>query len=255
MSPSSLSTRIHVGVADVESSIETIESSGDSARSFFVVPKNNWEESVAHISQARATTLHNEVLVHVSHLSPLGITALLEMLSAFGEVLSTAQLYELAVQLEDKIQCFALLKSVAKLQVATPSMFQHIMSWLPSSRFIAEAHGSVLSMKKSFEDQDFLLSDEGAVLVCRENGPQADPDFSSKLTDHIQPSTVIYRQTEETNYWGAKPEQEWCLAPADLGVLTHSIQEQSTTCTWCNEPFVPPHCPVCSATSPTGDKK
>ena len=255
MSPSSLSTHIHVGATDVESSIQTIESCDDSSRSLFVVPKNNWEQSIAHISQARATTLHNEVLIHVSGLSPLGITTLLEMLTAFQDVLSTAQLRELAVQLDDKIQCFALLKSVAKLQVTTPSMFQHILSWLPSSRFIAEAHGAVLSTKKAFEDDEFLRGEGKSVLVCRDSEPQADPDFSSKLTEHIQPSTIIHRRSEESNYWGAKPVQEWCIAPADLGALTDSIQAQSTTCTWCNEPFVPPHCPVCSATSPTGDKK
>lgn len=255
MSPSSLSTRIHVGVADVESSIQTIESCGDSTRSLFVVPKTNWEQSFAHISQARATTVHNEVLVHVSHLSPLGITALLEMLTAFSDVLSTAQLNELAVQLDDRIQCFALLKSVAKLQVATPSMFQHVVSWLPSSRFIAEAHGEVLSTKKAFENQSFLRGDGDTVLVFRDDERQADPDFFAKLAGHIQPATVIQRHAEETIYWGAKPEQEWCIAPADLGALTSSIQAQSMTCTWCNEPFVPPLCPVCSATSPTGDKK
>ena len=254
MSPSSLSTRIHVGAADVASSIQTIESCEDSSRSLFVVPKINWEESVAHISQARATTLHNEVLVHVSHLSPLGITTLLEMLTAFSEVMSTAQLYELTVQLEDRIQCFALLKSVAKLQVTTPSMLQHLLSWVPSSRFIAEAHGAVLSTQKAFESPDFLSEDGDTVLVCREEH-ETDPNFFSTLIGHIQPATVIHRHAEETNYWGVKPEQEWCLAPADLGALTSSIQAQSSTCTWCKEPFVPPHCPVCSRPSPTGDKK
>lgn len=244
-------SRVFAGNAEIDFALQCVSNDG---RAIFIVDKKHSLDSIRVISHARASTLANEVLIHVSRLSPLGLSTLVEILDSVKTSLSSAQLFALAHDLEEHIRCQALLKSVSKLQVATPSLIQHFMGWWPSTKFIAEAHGPVVSAAKTQVDDDILSFDEPQVLVIQEDPPKSSQQFLSDLIDVAQPSTVIYRSLADAEYWGNSPELQWCFAPANLDTFTGSIERTSERCRWCHENFVPPVCPVCSSFAPNGEQ-
>lgn len=237
-----------------EAAVDTINADDSTGRSFFVLPHAELDSDIQKIANARAATLHNEVMVHVSRLSPLGIGTLKEMLAAANSTLSTAQLKALCTRLESDIHCFALLKSVSRLQVTSASVIQHIYGWFPPSRFVAQAHGKVLSTKKTLEKAS-VLADRFAnnVLVVAAGASTEGLEFIDDLASHVGPSVRIERTVTSHSYWGNSPLAEWCFAPSNLDALIRNITSCSDTCVWCNEPFVPPVCPTCSTPGLIGE--
>lgn len=246
-------TVLHADTLEFGEVADLIRECPDSSRSLFVVPVADKKERIAQIFNARAVSLHNQVVVHVSELSPLGITVLADMLHVAKESLSTAQLVALAAELETAITCSAYLRSVTKLQVAQTTMWHHVMSWLPPTRFVATAHVGVRSAKKFAQDEEYWEENTHEVLFIsdsKEQSPLIDPQNVIELA---QASSVTNRNVDSHSFWGAEPVFEWAFAPTDLWAHVEDIKNSSTLCPWCSEPYVPPRCAVCSAPSLIGE--
>lgn len=248
-------TVLHAETLQFDEVADLIKQCPDSSRSFFVVPVAEKKERIAQIFNARAVSLHNQVVVHVSELSPLGITVLADMLRVASESLSTAQLVALAAELEMSITCSAFLRSVTKLHVSQATMWHHVMSWLPPTRFVATAHAGVRSAKKFDQDAEYWEENTHEVLFIsdsKEQQPLIDPQ---KIAELSQPSSVTNRNVDYQDFWGAEPVFEWAFAPTDLWAHVEDIKNRSTLCPWCSEPYVPPRCAVCSAPSLIGESE
>lgn len=246
-------TVLYSGTLDFDEVTDVIKQCPDSSRSVFVVPVADKDRRISDIFHARAATLHNQALVYVSELSPLGITVLSDMLNVVKDSVSTAQLLALASELEGLITCSAYLSSVTKLQVAPASMWQHMFSWLPNSRFVTTANDSTSSPKAFLQDAEYWENVSHDVLFVGESREQQDQINPKQLIEFSQPSSVNNRTVPSHNFWGVDPIFEWVFAPTDLWACVEDINNRSTTCQWCNEPYVPPRCPVCSAPSLIGD--
>ena len=248
-------TVLHAETLEFDEVADLIKQCPDSSRSFFVVPVAEKKERIAQIFNARAVSMHNQVVVHVSELSPLGITVLADMLHVAKESLSTAQLVALAAELETAITCSAYLRSVTKLQVSQTSIWHHVMSWLPPTRFVATAHAGVQSAKKFDQDAEYWEENRHEVLFIsdsKERQPVVDPQ---KVAELAQASSVTNRNVDSSSFWGTEPVFEWAFAPTDLWAHVDDIKNRSTLCPWCSEPYVPPRCAVCSAPSLIGESE
>lgn len=247
-------TRVYAECTHFDSLVDAIHNTSGESRALFIVPKADKIAAIAAISHARASTLFNDVLIHVSSLSPLGISTLCEMLVAASEQLSSAQLIDLAERLDEDIRCFAFLKSVARVQVSTTSVFHHLLSWLPPTRFVAEANGPVVMKKRAFGDSEFFDDYAGDVLVKPQQLSDEGQHIIATVTTRVDPSNTLVRSLVSADYWGTNPIAEWCVAPSDLGTYMEEIRLESQLCPWCHEPFVPPQCATCSASSMIGER-
>ncbi|WP_293851715.1 hypothetical protein [uncultured Brevibacterium sp.] len=248
-------TVLHADTHEFEEVADLIKECPDSSRSFFVVPVAEKKERVSQIVNARAVSLHNQVVVHVSELSPLGITVLADMLHVAQESLSTAQLVAFAAELENAITCSAYLRSVTKLQVSRTTMWHHVMSWLPSTRFVATAHDGVHSAKKFDQDEEYWEENAHEVLFISDSSEQKSLITPQSVAELAQASSVTGRNIDSRGFWGVEPVFEWVFAPTDLWAYVDNIKNRSTLCSWCSEPYVPPRCAVCSAPSLIGESE
>lgn len=246
-------TLLHADTLTFGEIADLIKECPDSSRSFFVVPIAEKKERIAQIFNARAVSLHNQVVVHVSELSPLGITVLADMLSVASESLSTAQLVAFASQLETAITCSAYLRSVTTLQVAQATMWHHVVSWFPPTRFVATAHAGVRSAKKFDQDAEYWEDNAREVLFISDSQEQQSTLSPQKIAELAQASSVTSRNVDPAGFWGTRPVFEWAFAPTDLWAHVEDIKNRSTMCPWCSEPYVPPRCAVCSAPSLIGE--
>lgn len=246
-------TVLHTDTLEFDEVADRIKQCPDSSRSFFVVPIAQKKERIAQIFNARAVSMHNQVVVHVSQLSPLGITVLADMLHVAKESLSTAQLAAFATELETAITCSAYLRSVTKLQVSRTNMWHHVMSWLPPTRFVATAHAGVRFAKKFDQDEAYWEENTHEVLFISDLREQQSTLNPQRIAELAQASSVTTRNVHDAGFWGTKPVFEWVFAPTDLWAHVDNIRNRSTLCPWCSEPYVPPRCAVCSAPSLIGE--
>lgn len=248
-------TVLHAETLEFGEVADLIKQCPDSSRSLFVVPVAEKKERIAQIFNARAISLHNQVVVHVSELSPLGITVLADMLHVANESLSTAQLIAFAAELETAITCSAYLRSVTKLQISQATMWHHVMSWLPPTRFVATAHAGVHSAKKFGQDAEYWEENMHEVLFISDSKETQSLISPQKIAELAQASSVTNRNVNSSSFWGAEPVFEWAFAPTDLWAHVEEIKNRSALCPWCSEPYVPPRCAVCSAPSLIGESE
>lgn len=252
MSPNTVLPRsvdVQRAPADIGAAVEVFSANCDASCILFIIEQRRWEEQLKVITQARATTLHNRILIHRSALSPLAVSTLTEILEALRPQLSAAQLLAACAQLEAEIAPFALVRSAAKLSAANPSVWQHISSWLPSTTFIARAGGRVVSTTKLTDRAELFKPYAGWVQMAQQGAAAAGGSALQTVRELAPPSTFLERTVEAGDFWGTPTITEWCYAPADIAGLVADIQSRSRMCDWCQEPFAAPQCPSCSSPS------
>ncbi|MCX0277958.1 hypothetical protein NLM24_46895 [Nocardia zapadnayensis] len=218
-----------------------------------IVDAERATEIERRISHARARSTESRVLMFESNLSPLGIQVLTEIAQSTQTELDPGALLELLHRVSGAIRCFAVLESVARLTQAQPSLMQHALSLLPSSRFIAEAHGRVLRGTRAEDFSAIQPSESASVAFTVEGDRQATEAITDALLARLQPVTVVPRNRPAgagSRWWGLEHPTEVCLAPADLAPHITTVREQSTACDWCGFSRIAPVCRVCHRLAP-----
>lgn len=202
------------------------------------------EQLVFH---ARAASTYSDVTIHRSHLSPLGISALVQAARSLADQMPAARVHDLLPQIEASIRCFAVLSSVSKLRDPNPSLLQHVRSWWPTTRFLAEAGGAVHRFRPQ-STTDPLGPPAAAtpsVLLVAGEGDAVQDERTGRIVRGLGAASAMATQVPVHTWWGTKPIAEYCLAPLDLhGIITgHSAETRR--CPWCRESTSAHPCRLC----------
>lgn len=243
------SCRTSIFPTDLSEVVDVVRETGPRDVALFIISTRTWSDDHPRLMHARAATVHNNVLAYRTSLSPLGQVLLAEIATVLSPPLSPAQVFSVLGLIEPHMHCAAQLRTVVGLTDPAPSIFQHALSWWPTSRFIAMTGERVWGETKAFHDPAFTSLPAGGVLATGTLlGP--DQDFLNRISAAWKPAITVPRQADPKSFWGSPPVSEVCYAPSDIRAFSQRVLNESHLCAWCAEPFFGPACPLCSPSSP-----
>ncbi|MGW9825498.1 hypothetical protein ACUXNS_000482 [Brevibacterium pityocampae] len=240
---------------DLDAALALVRQSSDDTWIIVVSGERDHARATELMTRARAATLHNRVLILRSALTPLGVRALVEAAGALRDVFGPAQLVAAIHLLETRIRCFAVLPSVTRLRNPSPTVLQHVLSWWPGSRFLAESGASVRRAPRPLTDEGFDPIDPSGVMILARAGDGARNDIENDLPSAFPTRTMIVRTQEPDDWWGHVPQAEFCIAPADLSPIIEEARSTAAWCPWCRAATSTPICPLCHSTTETGGRE
>ncbi|MCT1689958.1 hypothetical protein M3B11_03125 [Brevibacterium sp. p3-SID960] len=245
---------IHLAPLSLDEAVAVLEGATTGTPCIFIVPDGEFDACQAVISRARAASLHNVVLLARTGLSPLGRAVLTDMARSLASRLAAGQLLAVIAELELSIRCLAVARSVTRLRQPTPSLWQHIVSWLPSSRFLIQLDAGVERLRPGqLRDSGVLRMPSEAVVIARGRGVGAEADGAvAELADRLGQPPIVSLDVGPGDWWGKKEIVDLCIAPADLTPYLQRVTELAVECRWCQVPCTPGGCQMCQPRTRSG---
>lgn len=245
---------IHLAPLSLDEAVGILEDAGAEIPCIFIVPDAEFDACQAVISRARAASLHNVALFARTGLSPLGRAVLTDMARSLASRLAPGQLLAVIAELELSIRCLAVTRSVTRLRQPAPSLWQHIVSWLPSSRFLIQLDAGVDRLRPGqLRESEVLPTPSEAVVIARGRGAGTEADEAvAELAGRLGQPPIVSLDVDPGDWWGKKEIADLCIAPADLTPYLQRVTEQAVECRWCQVPCTPGGCQMCQPRTRSG---
>ena len=200
------------------------------------------------LGQGRSAAESTEAVVIESRLGPVGRSAQVQ----YGEVLAThldlAGVAAALALMPNFIRTFTVLGSTAKLTEPTPSLIQHIQSWLPHSAFIADLEaGVVVSAKHGLTEQ---LPTGCITFTAHADESHPLRPHAAELVNRLQPRSctpVLVDPSEVKTFWGDSSALEICTVAVTPDELAEHTLAKAHPCEWCGDRIAERMCPRCCA--------
>jgi hypothetical protein len=232
----------------IEALASGLESGG---RVVVIMPQWLEDEAVMRLDMARSMLDTERVAVHRTALPPLAATVLASLASACGPSLPSAGLLaSLLEDLEAELHVFAWLGSVAGLSNPSPSIGQHVSSFVPGSAYGVSSwpEPAVHRLKPGQPSVPLPEITRPSRLVVASHGGDA-----GWLTDTVNsalgglPVVHVEPTPRGPKWWGTSKLVEGVVYPIDCAELAADLmaEVEPWACRWCNELIARSPCPFC----------
>lgn len=220
----------------LQDALSSIRTAGGHAWSLFVSPHRDHSRHRRLVYHARAAAEESAVVFHVTRLSPLGVTVLIEMVQPLLKMLPAHRVLPALEALEKELRCFTVTDSVKDMSEPAVPLLLHARSWIPGGTYIAELHGRVKTyaakkpertwahFEPAAEDHIAIVAgstDEGKVGTRLDSAAEA-------FLEHLHPVDAARRQNLDPQWWGSHRSAQIVLAPTRLGALARQAITQAS---------------------------
>lgn len=221
----------------IEGALEIVRSGHDSW-SVIISPHRTHSQSRRLIYQARAALEESEVAMHVTPLSPLGVTVLTEMAQPLLRALPANRILPALAALESQIRCLAVTSSVTNMADPKVSMWLHARSWIPGGTYLAERGACARSFSRKQPEKaldSFPAAAEGNIAIVAESDDKKrsrSERINSALDTFLgllRPKDTVHRPNVDPQWWGSPYAAQIVIAPTNLGeALKRAAEAEST---------------------------
>lgn len=243
---------------DLEGLVDLIHSDVGEDRAVIAIYPSWWSEpALRRLQTVRAATDTNRVLLYASPLPPLAGSVLCALAAAVATHMAEPGLLHAGLPLlEKQILPIARLRKLGGLRQPAPSVWQHLLSWWPTTSFGVSwwPRPAIRRLKKSDAtvplppraawsgvtlDRLALAADDRARTewVAEAIGRPLDVDDIMR----VPPGPLAAR------FWGTSAVLEAVAFPGDVPLLASWLGEGhlALPCPWCGERVVSSECPFC----------
>lgn len=218
-----------------------------------IYPDRYEEPTLRRLLSVRSALNAPRLIPYASSLPPLSGGVLCGLAAAAARHLGSPGVLPAALpRLERELIVFAWLSGVSGLEQPAPSVWQHMVSMAPWTRFGVRLQPDpfVKVLRKKDDDLKLPSLERASVAVIGDSGGDAD---WVKRTTEARFGRIPVREAEgaelAARWWGTKRSVEAVVFPLDIAAVAAAIVRtlRVRECDWCGQRIVALKCPLCGS--------
>lgn len=208
---------------------------------------SDYEEIRRIVTHAKIRTGHTRIAIETIPGTPLAINVVASLVDEIGNSDDEPIARQLALldYLRDNLWSAVWLPGVAKLRTPAPSMFQHVMSWLPGAGFLAKLSPTMSVVRLNRTTMAGVPDLPGhAVIHSPTEAPEWVVPAVIKALGQNEASEIVPIRASIDSY-GTKSAAEFIALPIDFLDLSRPAAEDIADCPGCGIRHARQICPFC----------